>query len=85
MDSYSLLREIADSWVLLFLVLFFVGVIVWVFRPGSTPMHENRHIRPEPQPERHQPLARQPAIPQAVQRDQGGRGIGASHRRDDHR
>jgi len=41
MDHYSLLREIADSWVLLFLVLFFVGVIVWVFRPGSTPEHRD--------------------------------------------
>ncbi|MGC9368436.1 MAG: cbb3-type cytochrome c oxidase subunit 3 [Paracoccaceae bacterium] len=41
MDHYSLLREFADSWVLLFLVLFFVGVIVWVFRPGSTPGHRD--------------------------------------------
>ncbi|WP_116133665.1 cbb3-type cytochrome c oxidase subunit 3 [Tropicimonas sp. IMCC34043] len=35
MDHYSFLRELADSWALLALVLFFVGVIVWVFRPGS--------------------------------------------------
>lgn len=35
MDTYSLMREFADSWMLLFLTLFFLGVVVWVFRPGS--------------------------------------------------
>ncbi len=33
--DYHIFREIADSWVLLALVLFFVGAIVWAFRPGS--------------------------------------------------
>ncbi len=36
METYSVLREFADSWMLLALFLFFIGVIVWVFRPGST-------------------------------------------------
>ncbi|MFC4668800.1 cbb3-type cytochrome c oxidase subunit 3 [Seohaeicola nanhaiensis] len=36
MELYSLLREFADSWMLLALFAFFIGVIVWVFRPGST-------------------------------------------------
>ena len=36
METYSLLREFADSWILLCLFLFFVGVIVWVFRPGAS-------------------------------------------------
>lgn len=36
METYSLLREFADSWVLLAMTLFFLGVIVWAFRPGST-------------------------------------------------
>lgn len=36
MEIYSLLREIADSWVLLALFAFFVGVVIWVFRPGAT-------------------------------------------------
>jgi cytochrome c oxidase cbb3-type subunit 4 len=40
-DHYSLLREIADSWVLLLLALFFIGVIAWAFRPGSTPEHRD--------------------------------------------
>ena len=35
MDTYSILREFADSWMLLALFSFFVGVILWVFRPGS--------------------------------------------------
>jgi cytochrome c oxidase cbb3-type subunit IV len=35
METYSLLREFADSWMLLFLFAFFVIVIVWVFRPSS--------------------------------------------------
>ncbi|TCO71974.1 cbb3-type cytochrome c oxidase subunit 3 [Rhodovulum euryhalinum] len=41
MDTYSVMREFADSWMLLFLTLFFVGVIVWVLRPGSTKAHRD--------------------------------------------
>ncbi|EKE70816.1 CcoQ/FixQ family Cbb3-type cytochrome c oxidase assembly chaperone [Celeribacter baekdonensis] len=33
--NYHILREFADSWVLLAMFVFFVAVIVWVFRPGS--------------------------------------------------
>lgn len=40
MDTYSILREIADSWVLLAMFIFFLGVIVWAFRPGSRKVHE---------------------------------------------
>lgn len=36
METYSLMRQFADSWALLALTLFFIGVVVWVFRPGST-------------------------------------------------
>jgi cytochrome c oxidase cbb3-type subunit 4 len=39
METYSLLREIADSWGMLSLLLIFLGVIVWVFRPGSKKIH----------------------------------------------
>lgn len=35
METYSFLREFADSWMLLFLFTFFLAVIAWVFRPGS--------------------------------------------------
>ena len=41
MDTYSILREIADSWVLLALVIFFVGAVVWAFRPGSSQVHRD--------------------------------------------
>lgn len=34
MDTYSLLREIADSWVLLSMFLFVVGIWLWAFWPG---------------------------------------------------
>ncbi len=37
MESYSLLREFADSWMLLLLFVFFVAMFLWVFfRPGAT-------------------------------------------------
>lgn len=36
MDSkYQIMRTFADSWGLLFMAIFFVGAIIWVFRPGS--------------------------------------------------
>ncbi|SFQ54910.1 Cbb3-type cytochrome oxidase, subunit 3 [Roseivivax halotolerans] len=41
MDTYSFLRQLADSWVLLMLFLFFLGVIGWAFRPGSRPLHDD--------------------------------------------
>jgi len=33
--DYHILREIADSWVLLLMFLFFIGTVIWAFRPGS--------------------------------------------------
>ena len=33
--DYSLLRQFADSWGLLYLFALFIGVIVFTFRPGS--------------------------------------------------
>lgn len=36
METYSFLREFADSWMLLMLFSVFVAVVIWVFRPGST-------------------------------------------------
>ncbi len=41
MESYTLLRQFADSWMLLLLFIFFVGIIVWVFRPGSTKTYQD--------------------------------------------
>jgi cytochrome c oxidase cbb3-type subunit 4 len=36
METYSLLREFADSWALIVLFVVFVGVVIWAWRPGST-------------------------------------------------
>ncbi|QDY99873.1 cbb3-type cytochrome c oxidase subunit 3 [Nitratireductor mangrovi] len=33
--DYDTMREFADSWALLAMAVFFVGVIVFAFRPGS--------------------------------------------------
>lgn len=41
MDRYSFLRQLADSWVLLVLVLVFLGVVLFVFRPGSRRVHRD--------------------------------------------
>jgi cytochrome c oxidase cbb3-type subunit 4 len=40
METYSALRQFADSWWLLLMVLFFVGVVLWTFRPGSRKRHQ---------------------------------------------
>ena len=41
MDTYSILRQFADSWALLAMVLFFAGVILYVLRPGSKKVHDD--------------------------------------------
>ncbi len=41
MDTYSFLRHLADSWVLLALFLFFVGTWAFAWRPGSRPLHDD--------------------------------------------
>jgi cytochrome c oxidase cbb3-type subunit 4 len=41
METYTILREIADSWVLLAMFGFFVAVILWAFRPGSTAIYKS--------------------------------------------
>lgn len=35
METYSFLRTLADSWALLALMLVFVGMVVFVFRPSG--------------------------------------------------
>jgi cytochrome c oxidase cbb3-type subunit 4 len=41
MDTYSWMRQFADSWMLLAMTLFFLGVILWAFRPGSRKTHQD--------------------------------------------
>lgn len=35
METYTLLRHLADSWGLLSMVLFFGAISIWIFRPGA--------------------------------------------------
>ncbi|MBP1851135.1 cbb3-type cytochrome c oxidase subunit 3 [Rhizobium halophytocola] len=35
METYTAMRHFADSWVLLAMALFFVGVIAFTLRPGG--------------------------------------------------
>ena len=40
MELYTLLRAFADSWFLLAMTLFYLGVCAWAFRPGSRATHD---------------------------------------------
>lgn len=35
METYTAMRHFADSWGLLAMTLFFVGVVIFVLRPGA--------------------------------------------------
>lgn len=41
METYAFLRNFADSWHLLFMTLFFIGVFAWALRPGSRKLHRD--------------------------------------------
>ncbi|MGB7243180.1 MAG: cbb3-type cytochrome c oxidase subunit 3 [Sulfitobacter sp.] len=41
METYTFLRALADSWVLLLMTVFFIGTILWAFRPGSREVHRD--------------------------------------------
>lgn len=41
MDTYSALRHFADSWGLLAMFLLFVGIVIYVFRPGGKAVHRD--------------------------------------------
>ena len=41
MDTYTLLRQFADSWMLLAMVLAFLGIVLWTLRPGSGAVHRD--------------------------------------------
>ena len=41
METYTILRQFADSWMLLAMFLFFVGTILWTLRPGSRQVHDD--------------------------------------------
>ena len=62
MDTYSLLRQIADSWALLVLFLIFVGVILYAFRPGSGALHRDAADVPFRHEDRPAPATRNPEV-----------------------
>jgi cytochrome c oxidase cbb3-type subunit 4 len=35
METYGILRQLADSWGLVLMVVVFVAIVAWVFRPGA--------------------------------------------------
>lgn len=41
METYSWMRQFADSWMLLAMTFFFIGVVLWAFRPGSRQTHRD--------------------------------------------
>ena len=41
MDTYTLLRAFADSWMLLAMTLFFIGMVLYTLRPGSRAVHDD--------------------------------------------
>lgn len=40
METYTWLRAFADSWFLLLMFLFFIGAVIFAFRPGSRKVHD---------------------------------------------
>ncbi len=40
METYTWLRTFADSCHLLFMFLFFIGVVIFIFRPGAKKVHD---------------------------------------------
>ncbi len=39
METQTLLQQIADNWLLVWMGTFFLGVILWVLRPGSRKLY----------------------------------------------
>ncbi|MEM6972287.1 MAG: cbb3-type cytochrome c oxidase subunit 3 [Pseudomonadota bacterium] len=39
-STYELMRDFADSWFLIVMVTFFVGVVLFTLRPGSRSLHD---------------------------------------------
>ena len=60
METYTALRAFADSWHLLFMFLFFIGMVLFLFRPGSSKVHDesaNMIFRNDDRPAPEEPKA----------------------------
>ncbi|GJL99727.1 MAG: cytochrome-c oxidase [Methyloligella sp.] len=42
METYTAMRAFADSWGLLYMVLIFLGICVFAFRPGSKKIYDEQ-------------------------------------------
>ena len=40
-NTYSLLRQFADSWMLLAMTIAFIGIVLFALRPGSKKIHDD--------------------------------------------
>ncbi|MEL6503554.1 MAG: cbb3-type cytochrome c oxidase subunit 3 [Pseudomonadota bacterium] len=40
-STYQAMRTFADSWGLLYMMVFFLGAVIWTFRPGSKSVSED--------------------------------------------
>lgn len=41
MDTYTLMRQFADSWALLAMMAIFIGIVIWALRPGTQRLHRD--------------------------------------------
>jgi len=41
MDTYSTLREFSGTWGLVIMMLAFIGIVAFAFRPGSRKIHDD--------------------------------------------
>ena len=46
METYTFLRQLADSWVLLAMFAFFAGVAIWAFLPSQARNREDASMIP---------------------------------------
>ncbi|SMX39329.1 cbb3-type cytochrome c oxidase subunit 3 [Octadecabacter ascidiaceicola] len=46
METYTFMRELADSWVLLAMFAFFLGAAVWAFLPSHRSAREDASLIP---------------------------------------
>lgn len=46
MEIYSLMRQFADSWGLLYMMVIFLAVVALTFRPGSRKYYQEKALIP---------------------------------------
>ncbi|MEM6678589.1 MAG: cbb3-type cytochrome c oxidase subunit 3 [Pseudomonadota bacterium] len=44
METYSILRAFADSWFLILMTAFFLGIVIYTLRPGKSAREHYRDI-----------------------------------------